>query len=115
GLFENPDSDDVRLRSRLLMFDVLKFIEYHRYRLVIVENVVDIAMQSQYATAWQVWRQELSKLGYRFRVVSLNSMHAQTFGSPAPQSRDRLYVVAWPVGERTPDIDRILSPRAYCP
>src|SRR5690606_29179421 len=50
GLFENPDSDDVRLRSRLLMFDVLKFIEYHRYRLVIVENVVDIAMQSQYAT-----------------------------------------------------------------
>lgn len=115
GLFENPDSDDVRLRSRLLMFDVLRFVEYHRYRLVIVENVVDIAMQRQYATAWQVWRQELSKLGYAFRVVSLNSMHAQLLGPPAPQSRDRLYVVAWPEGERAPDIDRVVSPRAYCP
>lgn len=115
GLFENPDSDDVRLRSRLLMFDVLRFVEHHRYRLVIVENVVDIAMQRQYATAWQVWRQELSKLGYAFRVVSLNSMHAQLLGPPAPQSRDRLYVVAWPEGERAPDIDRVVSPRAYCP
>jgi DNA (cytosine-5)-methyltransferase 1 len=115
GLFENPDSDDVRLRSRLLMFDVLRFVEHHRYRLVIVENVVDIAMQRQYATAWQVWRQELSKLGYAFRVVSLNSMHAQLLGPPAPQSRDRLYVVAWPEGERAPDIDRVVSPSAYCP
>lgn len=114
GLFEDPLSDDAKTRSRLLMFDVLKFIEYHRYRLVIVENVVDIATQAKYRTAWQVWRQELRALGYNFRVVSLNSMHAQTFGSPAPQSRDRIYVVAWPEGERVPDFDRILRPRAYC-
>jgi len=115
GLFEDPLSDDVKLRSRLLMFDVLKFVEYHRYRLVIVENVVDIATQAKYRTAWTVWRQELRALGYDFRVVSLNSMHAQTFGPPAPQSRDRIYVVAWPVGETAPDLDRILRPRAYCP
>ncbi len=43
GLFEDPLSDDAKNRSRLLMFDVLRFIEHHRYRLVIVENVVDIA------------------------------------------------------------------------
>ena len=115
GLFEDPLSDDVKLRSRLLMFDVLKFVEYHRYRLVVVENVVDIATQKKYATAWQVWRQELRTLGYTFRVVSLNSMHAQTFGPPAPQSRDRIYIVAWPDGETAPDLDRILRPRAYCP
>jgi DNA (cytosine-5)-methyltransferase 1 len=115
GLFEDPLSDDVKLRSRLLMFDVLKFVEYHRYRLVVVENVVDIATQKKYATAWQVWRQELRALGYKFRVVSLNSMHAQTFGPPAPQSRDRIYIVAWPDGEAAPDLDRILRPRAYCP
>jgi DNA (cytosine-5)-methyltransferase 1 len=115
GLFEDPLSDDVKLRSRLLMFDVLKFVEYHRYRLVVVENVVDIATQKKYATAWQVWRQELRALGYTFRVVSLNSMHAQTFGPPAPQSRDRIYIVAWPDGETAPDLDRILRPRAYCP
>lgn len=115
GLLEDPLSDDAKNRSRLLMFDVLRFIEHHRYRLVIVENVVDIATQAKYATAWQVWRQELRALGYAFRVVSLNSMHAQTFGLPAPQSRDRIYIVAWPEGERAPDLDRVLRPRAYCP
>jgi DNA (cytosine-5)-methyltransferase 1 len=53
-------------------------------------------------------------LGYAYRVVSLNSMHAQLSGPPAPQSRDRLYIVAWPQGERAPDLDRALSPRAWC-
>lgn len=114
GLFEDPLSDDAKNRSRLLMFDVLRFIEHHRYRLVIVENVVDIATQAKYRTAWDIWRSELRALGYRFRVVSLNSMHAQTFGAPAPQSRDRIYVMAWPENEAAPDVDRILRPKAYC-
>jgi DNA (cytosine-5)-methyltransferase 1 len=114
GLFEDPLSDDAKNRSRLLMFDVLRFIEYHRYRMVIVENVVDIATQAKYRTAWDIWRAELRALGYRHRVVSLNSMHAQAFGTPAPQSRDRIYVVAWPEGAQAPDIDRILRPKAWC-
>lgn len=115
GLFEDPLSDDVKTRSRLLMFDVLKFIDYHRYRMVIIENVVDIATQAQYRTAWTIWRQELRALGYEFRVVSLNSMHAQLLGAPAPQSRDRIYIVAWPMGAKAPDLDRALRPQAYCP
>lgn len=114
GLFEDPLSDDVKQRSRLLMFDCLKYIEYHRYRLVIIENVVDIATQAKYRTAWTIWRQELRALGYQFRVVSLNSMHAQLLGAPAPQSRDRIYIVAWPEGEKAPDLDRALRPKAYC-
>lgn len=114
GLWEDPLSDEAKNRSRLLMFDVLKFVEHHRYRLVVVENVVDIATQAKYRTAWQVWRQELRALGYEFAVVSLNSMHAQVFGAPAPQSRDRLYVLAWPEGEKAPDVDRITRPKALC-
>lgn len=114
GLFEDPLSDEAKTRSRLLMFDVLRFIEHHRYRLVVVENVVDIAINAKYRTAWTVWRQELRALGYKFRVVSLNAMHAQKFGAPAPQSRDRIYVVAWPEGDKAPDLDRILRPLAYC-
>lgn len=102
-------------RSRLLMFDVLRFIEHHRYRAVIVENVVDIATQAKYARAWESWRRGLRKLGYAYRVVSMNSMHAQTYGPPAPQSRDRLYIVAWPEGERAPDIDSVQRPNAWCP
>ncbi len=114
GLFDDPLSDDVKQRSRLLMFDVLRFIEHHRYRLVVVENVVDIATQAKYRTAWTVWRQELRALGYNFRVLSLNSMHASLMGLPAPQSRDRIYVVAWPEGQRAPDLDRVVSPPAHC-
>lgn len=111
---ESTDEDEIT-RSRLLMFDVLRFIEHHHYRAVIVENVVDIATQPKYAAAWLAWRKGLRKLGYAFRVVSLNSMHAQMAGDPAPQSRDRLYIVAWPKGEPAPDIDRALSPSAWCP
>lgn len=108
------EGDDEITRSRLLMFDVLRFIEYHRYRVVAVENVIDIATQPKYAAAWAAWRKGLRKLGYRFRVVSLNSMHAQMLGLPAPQSRDRLYILAWPEGEAEPDIERILRPQAWC-
>lgn len=115
GLFEDPLSDEATRRSRLLMFDVLRFAEHHRYRVMIVENVVDIATQAKYRLAWYTWRQELAKLGYRFRVVSLNSMHAQTFGTPAPQSRDRIYIACWLDGSPAPDFERILRPRAYCP
>lgn len=115
GLFEDPLSDDAKTRSRLLMFDVLRFIEHHRYRLVFIENVVDIATQAKYRLAWQEWRTRLTALGYAFRVISLNSMHAQAFGAPAPQSRDRIYIAAWPKNSTPPDFDRILRPRAYCP
>ena len=97
------------------MFDVLRFAEHHQYRAMIIENVVDIATQPKYRLAWQVWRQELRKLGYVFRVVSLNSMHAQAFGAPAPQSRDRIYVVCWRPGDTAPDIDAVMRPAAYCP
>jgi DNA (cytosine-5)-methyltransferase 1 len=109
------EGEDEVTRSRLLMFDVLRFIEYHRYRVVVVENVVDIATLPKYAAAWTAWRLNLRKLGYQFRVVSLNSMHAQAFGLPAPQSRDRLYILAWPETETAPNVERILRPQAWCP
>lgn len=108
------EGDDEITRSRLLMFDVLRFVEHHKYRAVIVENVVDIATQPKYAVAWRAWQSGLRRLGYSYRVVSLNSMHAQAHGLPAPQSRDRLYIVAWPDGERAPDIDSVLRPVAWC-
>ena len=115
GLFEDPLSDDAATRSRLLMFDALRLVEHHRYRAIIVENVVDIASQAQYRLAWHEWQRQLRELGYSYRVVSLNSMHAQAGGLPAPQSRDRIYIVAWRKGERAPDLERVLRPRAYCP
>ncbi|MFC6156117.1 DNA cytosine methyltransferase [Kribbella jiaozuonensis] len=114
GLFEDPLSSEAAQRSRLLMFDVLKFAEYHRYQVMIIENVVDIALRPKYRVAWQLWRQDLMKLGYQFRVISLNSMHAQAYGMPAPQSRDRIYIACWRKGSPAPDFEQILRPRAYC-
>ena len=111
---EDPETAAVR-RSRLLMFDVLRFAEHHRYRAMIIENVVDVAVSPRYATPWALWLKSLDRLGYCYRVVSLNSMHAQALGAPAPQSRDRIYIVCWLRGIRAPDIDRVMRPAAWCP
>jgi DNA (cytosine-5)-methyltransferase 1 len=111
---EDPETAIVQ-RSRLLMFDVLRFAEHHRYRAMVIENVVDVATNAKYAEAWQLWKKSLRNLGYEFRVVSLNSMHAQAHGDPAPQSRDRVYIVCWLRGQRVPDIDSVLRPLAWCP
>lgn len=114
-LFTTDEEVSAANQSRLLMFDVLRYIEYHRYRRVIIENVVDIAVSSKYALAWQTWKRDLHKLGYEFHIISLNSMHAQYAGLPAPQSRDRLYIIAWPKGEQAPDVSKVMRPDAYCP
>lgn len=114
-LVEEDEETKIIQRSRLLMFDVLRFVEHHRYRAMVVENVVDIATNPKYAPEWALWRKGLRNLGYDFRVVSLNSMHAQKHGDPAPQSRDRLYIVCWRKGDRAPDIDSVLRPLAWCP
>lgn len=111
---EDPETAIVQ-RSRLLMFDVLRFAEHHRYRAMVIENVVDVARNPKFAEAWALWKKCLRNLGYEFRVVSLNSMHAQAHGDPAPQSRDRLYVVCWLKGNRAPDIDKVMRPLAWCP
>ena len=111
---EDPETAIVQ-RSRLLMFDVLRFAEHHRYKAMVIENVVDVARNPKFAEAWELWKKSLTNLGYDFRVVSLNSMHAQAHGDPAPQSRDRLYVVCWLRGNRAPDVDKVMRPLAWCP
>ncbi len=114
---EQPDLFGERLpteaaeRSRATMFDVLRFAERHRYRAIVVENVVDVRDW----VMWPAWITGLDNLGYHHQVVYLNSMFAQGIGAPAPQSRDRLYIVAWRHGERTPDLARWTRPPAWCP
>src|SRR5690606_1120220 len=108
-LFGAPDA--AAERSRATMWDVVRFAEYHRYRYLLVENVVD----AREWVLWPAWSSALTALGYEYRVVSRNSMHAQALGPAAPQSRDRLYVVAWRRGETAPDLNRWARPMADCP
>jgi DNA (cytosine-5)-methyltransferase 1 len=111
-----PLVDDAANRSRATMWDVPRFAEYHRYKAIIIENVVDAHRWVQFPA----WLMAMELLGYKHEIVWLNSMHAQGAGLPAPQSRDRMYVVFWRKDLATaknprPRLERWTRPRAVCP
>ncbi|MBP5918700.1 DNA cytosine methyltransferase [Streptomyces sp. LBUM 1486] len=105
-------------RSRALMEEVPQYLRgvQNRGGLVlagVVENVIDVRAWDQ----WDRWLGEIKALGYKVRVIALNSMHADPRSMlKAPQSRDRLYVAYWhrSLG-RDPEWEKWLRPRAWCP
>lgn len=99
------------VRSRATMWDVVRFTEHHRYAAVIVENVVDAYQWAPFGA----WLMAMDCLGYAHQIVFLNSMHAQAGGAPAPQSRDRMYVVFHRTGYPAPDVTGMQRPLAWCP
>lgn len=110
-LFSEQLPDEAAERSRATMWDVIRFAEHHRYRAVLVENVVD----AYHWAPFQAWLAAMHSLGYEHQIAWLNSMHAQAAGLPAPQSRDRMYVIFHRRGDTRPDVRRWTSPRAWCP
>jgi DNA (cytosine-5)-methyltransferase 1 len=110
-LFGEVLSSEAADRSRATMWDVVRFSEIHQYKAVVVENVVEAARWLPF----RAWLLAMDSLGYEHHIVYLNSMHAHAAGPPAPQSRDRIYVVFWRRGDRRPDFERWQTPRAYCP
>lgn len=96
--------DPAEERSRCTMFDPLRWAECHNYEMVILENVVDARLW----VMWDAWLHAWQNLGYDHEIVYLNSMFAQ----PTPQSRDRMYFVAWKRGNRRPDLN--IRPLAHC-
>lgn len=109
-LFGDVLPDEAADRSRATMWDVPRFAEHHGYKIIITENVVDAAKWVMF----DAWMMAMTALGYEHHIVYLNSMHAQYGGLPAPQSRDRMYVVFWLKGNRRPDFERYFRPKAYC-
>lgn len=115
---EDPREPTSEEESRALMEEVPLYLRgvIERGGLVkagVVENVVDVRQWVD----WDRWIGEIHKMGYRTRIIALNSMHANPRSvHAAPQSRDRLYVAYWhrSLG-RTPDWDKWLRPRAWCP
>jgi DNA (cytosine-5)-methyltransferase 1 len=105
-----PLPDEAANRSRATMWDVPRFAEHHKYRAIIIENVVDAAKW----VPFPAWLMTMELLGYEHEQVWLNSMHAQAFGLPAPQSRDRMYIVFWRKGETKPNIGKWTRPQAFC-
>lgn len=118
-LFGDVLPDEAAERSRATMWDVVRFTEAHGYRAILVENVVEVV---DWSSEWGVrgglfeaWLSAMRSMGYDHKIISLNSMHAQAMGMPAPQSRDRVYISFWRTGERAPDFDRMQRPPAWCP
>lgn len=115
ALFEldgtRPLDDAAANRSRATMWDVPRFAEVHQYRAIIIENVIDAYRWVQFPA----WMLAMELLGYEHEIVWLNSMHAQGSGLPAPQSRDRMYVVFWRKdAKRRPNLERWIRPQAVC-
>jgi DNA (cytosine-5)-methyltransferase 1 len=103
--YEDPALNAVmEERSRCTMWTPLDWAEYHDYEAIILENVVDAHLWRPFHAWLQAWH----SLGYAFELVYLNSMHAH----PTPQSRDRMYFVAWKRGNRKPHLK--ITPSAYC-
>lgn len=105
-LFDTGKIDPATERSRATMWDVCRFAEYHDYRFIIAENVVEAKLRWP---LFDVWLKAMHTLGYQHKVKYLNSMHFW----PTPQSRDRMYVVFWKKGNPAPDLE--YKPLAFCP
>jgi len=97
-------------RTRATFHDVIRATEVHRYKAVVVENVPDVVSK------WELfdwWVSGMKLLGYNVQFVSASSAHIWGPGNdPAPQWRDRLYLVFTRVGIRLPDVAP--RPLAWC-
>lgn len=97
-------------RTRATFWDIIRATEVHRYRAVLVENVME-------AADWElfdIWLAGMRTLGYRHQFVSVSSAHAgDETNAPAPQWRDRIYIVLTREGIRLPDVEP--RPLAWCP
>ena len=102
-------------RSRATAVCVLRYVARHMPLVVGVENVVQFSnwgsrlpgKNTGDGTTFRWWLGEFAKLGYKHKILWLNS---QFFG--APQSRDRMYVAFWRSGVATPDLEH--RPHAWC-
>ena len=114
ALFDDEDWDQQRYanseRSRVTMSCVLKYTAARHPEIVVVENVIEVTKWGPGGdgSTFKWWMRELDKLGYDHHLCWFNSM----FFPPCPQSRDRLYIVAWRKGNTAPTLD--YRPIAYC-
>lgn len=109
---DDPEFDDSVTRSerdRATANCVLHYAAQHHPRLILVECTTELTSWGSAipgkrkvgdGSTYRWWLKQFHLLGYKHRVLYLNSMF---FG--VPQSRDRLYVVFWDANIPTPDLD----------
>ncbi len=110
GLF--PDEhvqSEAGERSRATMWDVVRAAEAKAFKIVIVENVVEV-------TSWpsfDAWLHAMELNGYEHQIVCVTAAHIGDERNPyAPQWRDRIYFVFYKRGIAFPVIEP--RPLAWC-
>ncbi|KDN85710.1 DNA cytosine methyltransferase [Kitasatospora cheerisanensis] len=102
--------DDAFERTRVTAWCVVRAVEVHRYRAIVVENVLE------FVTDWILfnqWIAAMKGLGYNYQITSVSSAHVGDDDNlRAPQWRDRVYITFTRRGMRKPDLTP--SPAAYC-
>lgn len=108
-LEDGPVEDESWERTRLTAQDVIRATEAHRFKYIVVENVVEFALD------WELfrwWLQGFELLGYTWQLINASSAHIAAEGRlPAPQWRDRIYVVFTRKDMKVPDV----TPRPIAP
>jgi DNA (cytosine-5)-methyltransferase 1 len=102
-----------RHQGRHTMYGILDFVEYHRYKYVFLENVVDVHKWSLF----EDWCQRFVKLGYKLQFAYWNTQFFHDLNGVelpyAGQSRDRWYCIANRLDMPTPNL--AFAPLAPCP
>ncbi len=108
-LFDDYVPDAAGERSRATMWDVVRAAEAKQFKVVIVENVVEV-------TSWPLfdsWLGAMAALGYSHQIVCVTAAHIGGELNPyAPQWRDRIYFVFAARGVVMPRIEP--RPLAWC-
>ncbi len=103
-------------RDRATANCVLHYAAQHLPRLILVECTTELSSWGPAVpgrrkvgdgSTYRWWLRQFAHLGYRHRVLFLNSMF---FG--VPQSRDRLYITFWDRRLPTPDLEH--RPPSWC-
>lgn len=97
-------------RTRATAFDVIRATEVWNYDAILIENVVEFALDWP---RFDWWLRGLTEFGYQHHIVCANSAHLWGPGNaPAPQWRDRMYIVFLREGIAMPDLEP--RPLAHC-
>lgn len=98
-------------RTRVTFWEVVRAAEIHRYKYVLIENVVESS------TRWElfdVWLTAMRTLGYNAQFISVSAAHVGDTTNPnAPQLRDRMYIAFNRHDMPAPDVDP--RPTSWCP
>lgn len=109
-LFDDYVPDAAGERSRATMWDVVRAAEAKQFKVVIVENVVEV-------TTWplfETWLAAMGALDYERQIVCVSAAHVGGETNPhAPQWRDRIYFIFSKRGVPMPVIEP--RPIAWCP